>query len=43
LVVWSRVQRPLKLGGLGVLDLKLMGCTLRLRWMWQQWVEPSKP
>jgi hypothetical protein len=20
-----------------------MGCTLRLRWMWQQWVEPSKP
>jgi hypothetical protein len=30
LVAWCRVQQPLDLGGLGILDLKLMGITLCL-------------
>jgi hypothetical protein len=43
LVAWSRVQRPLQLGGLGVPDLKLMGWALRLRWLWLQRVDQAKP
>jgi hypothetical protein len=43
LVAWDHVQRPLPLGGLGVLDLRLMGVALRLRWLWLQWTEPSCP
>jgi hypothetical protein len=43
-VAWSRVQWPLQLGYLGVLGLKLMGRALRrLRWLWLQRVDPSKP
>jgi hypothetical protein len=33
-MVWSRVQRPLSCGGLGVPDLKLLGIALRARWLW---------
>jgi hypothetical protein len=33
LVAWTRVQRPVHLGGLGVLDLRLMGIALRVRWL----------
>jgi hypothetical protein len=33
LVAWSRVQRPLHMGGSGVLDFKLLGHALRLRWL----------
>jgi hypothetical protein len=31
LVAWGGVQRPLDLGGLGILDLKLFGLALRVR------------
>jgi hypothetical protein len=30
-VAWSRVQRPLHLGGLGIMDLRLLGMALRAR------------
>lgn len=43
LVAWTSVQRPLKLGGLGVLDLKLFGQALRLRWLWLRRTELSHP
>jgi hypothetical protein len=33
LVVWSRVQRPSQLGGLGVLDPLLFDHALHLRWL----------
>jgi hypothetical protein len=36
LVAWSHVQCPLHLGGLGVLDMRLMGIALRVRWLWLQ-------
>jgi hypothetical protein len=32
LVAWDWVQRPLHLGGLGVLDVKLLDIALRSRW-----------
>jgi hypothetical protein len=41
LAAWERVQRPLPLGGLGILNLRLMGMALRLRWLWLQRTEPS--
>ncbi|WVZ93635.1 hypothetical protein U9M48_039600 [Paspalum notatum var. saurae] len=31
-----KVQRPLRFGGLGVLDLERMGWALRIRWLWFQ-------
>jgi hypothetical protein len=31
LVAWSKVARPVELGGLGVLDLTTLGYSLRLR------------
>lgn len=34
LVAWPKITRPLKLGGLGVHDLKLLGWALRIRWLW---------
>jgi hypothetical protein len=43
LVPWEKVQRPLHLGGLGVLDMKKMGMALWLHWLWYQRTDPSKP
>jgi hypothetical protein len=34
MVAWSRVTRPSKLGGLGILDLTAMGYALQLWWEW---------
>jgi hypothetical protein len=41
-VSWARVCRPLRRGGLGILDLERFGHALRLRWLWFQWKEPDK-
>jgi hypothetical protein len=35
-VAWGKVQRPLQLGGLGVVNLKLFDMALRQRWLWLQ-------
>ncbi|WVZ64896.1 hypothetical protein U9M48_014346 [Paspalum notatum var. saurae] len=42
-VNWPMVARPLDLGGLGVLDTHRFARALRLRWLWQQWEDPSVP
>jgi hypothetical protein len=42
-VAWRRVQRPLHLGGLGVLDLHLLGIALHVRWLWLHRVEVDCP
>jgi hypothetical protein len=34
LVAWDQVCRPVEYGGLGVLNLKLLGFALRARWLW---------
>ncbi|WVZ88496.1 hypothetical protein U9M48_035013 [Paspalum notatum var. saurae] len=43
LVSWNVVQRPLQFGGLGILNLELMAWALRIRWLWLQKTDPSKP
>ncbi|WVZ64648.1 hypothetical protein U9M48_014142 [Paspalum notatum var. saurae] len=37
------VQTPLWFGGLGVLDLERFGWALRIRWLWFQKTDPSRP
>ena len=34
LVAWDKVQRPLELGGLGILNLEIMSWALQIRWLW---------
>ena len=41
-VAWKRVCRPLECGGLGVVDLHLLGIALRVRWCWLQGADPSR-
>lgn len=36
LVAWHKICRPVEYGGLGVLNLKLLGYALRIRWLWLQ-------
>jgi len=43
LVNWPTVTRPKDLGGLGIPDLNKFSRALRLRWLWQDWVDTSKP
>jgi hypothetical protein len=38
-VNWSRVCRPLKKGGHGILDLEHFGRALSLRWLWYKWMK----
>ena len=40
---WGRVQRPLDLGGLGILDLEILGWALRMRWLWLKKIQPDQP
>jgi hypothetical protein len=43
LVAWNRVQHPLHLGGLGVLNLRVFGTALHARWLWLERMDPSRP
>ncbi|GJN11825.1 hypothetical protein PR202_ga30050 [Eleusine coracana subsp. coracana] len=43
LVAWEKVQRPLDLGGLGILNLELMSWSLQLRWLWFQKTVMERP
>jgi hypothetical protein len=38
-----RVCHPLSSGGLGIHNLEAFVRSLRLRWLWQQWMSPGKP
>jgi hypothetical protein len=42
-MAWEHVQRPLHLGGLGVLDLNLFGIALRTRWLWLCYMDTDHP
>jgi hypothetical protein len=42
LVAWPGVQRLLEVGDSGVLDQKLFGIALRLRWLWLSWTDSSR-
>lgn len=43
LIAWLKVCRPKELGGLGISDLKTLGWSLRMRWVWLQKTEPNRP
>ena len=42
LVAWEKVQRPLDLGGLGILNLELMSWALQIRWLWLKKTDPNR-
>lgn len=41
-VSWTRVCRPLCLGGLGIHNLEILGWALSLRWLWLKKTQPDK-
>ncbi|WVZ66620.1 hypothetical protein U9M48_015811 [Paspalum notatum var. saurae] len=41
-VAWPRLCRPIEYGGLGILDLRLMGLALLVRWCWLQRTDSSR-
>lgn len=43
MVAWQRICRPKEFGGLGTLDLRIQGITLRLRWEWLKRTDDSRP
>jgi hypothetical protein len=42
LVMWSQVQRPLLLGGLDVLDMRLLVIALHVHWLWLLNTDPGR-
>jgi hypothetical protein len=42
-VNWDLVCKPKNKGGLGVLNLHKFASALRLRWLWLEWTDHSKP
>jgi mannosylglycoprotein endo-beta-mannosidase len=42
-VNWKRTCLPTALGGLGVLNMEIFTRALRLRWLWHEWKDPTKP
>jgi hypothetical protein len=43
LVNWATVTRPKDLDRLWISDLDKFGRALHLRWLWQEWVDDTKP
>jgi hypothetical protein len=43
LVAWDRVCMPKELGGLGIINLRMMNIALWARWLWLSRVEASRP
>jgi hypothetical protein len=42
LVAWEKVQRPLDLGALGILNLKYMSWALQICWLWFEKVDANR-
>jgi hypothetical protein len=43
LITWPKVCRPKEHGGLGISDLKTLGWSLKMRWVWLQKTDPDHP
>jgi hypothetical protein len=43
IIAWLIVCRPKELGGLRISDLKTLGWSLKMRWIWLQKTEPNRP
>ncbi|GJN27992.1 hypothetical protein PR202_gb16068 [Eleusine coracana subsp. coracana] len=42
-VPWEKVQRPLDLGSLGILNLEHMSWALQIRWLWLREMDIERP
>ena len=42
LVAWEKVAQPINLGGLGILNLHVMGWALQIRWLWLAKTDSSR-
>ncbi|GJM97806.1 hypothetical protein PR202_ga14761 [Eleusine coracana subsp. coracana] len=42
-MVWPCITRPLDNEGLGIIDLKVAGFALNLRWLWLQRLDECRP
>jgi hypothetical protein len=42
-VAWGKVCIPLELGGLRISSLKELGWALRMRWLWLEKIDSSRP
>lgn len=42
-VAWTRVCRPLSLGGLGIHNLETLGWALNMQWLWLKKTQPDGP
>jgi len=43
LVAWEKVQQPIELGGLGILNLEAMSWALQMRWQWLKKTRADRP
>ncbi|GJN24054.1 hypothetical protein PR202_gb11765 [Eleusine coracana subsp. coracana] len=43
LVAWTKVARPLDLGGLGIPNLEIMSWALQMRWQWFRKTREDRP
>jgi hypothetical protein len=43
MVAWGKVCRPLNFGGLGISSLPKLYWALRMRWLWLQRTDPTRP
>jgi hypothetical protein len=43
LVVWDKICRPKRLGGLGIKSMKAQSLALRVRWEWLRRTDPRQP
>lgn len=42
-LAWPKVCRPPELGGLGIIYLQIFGYALRMKWLWLQKTDASRP
>jgi hypothetical protein len=42
-VAWGKVCRPMELRGLSISSLTKLGWALRMRWLWLEKMDPSRP
>ena len=42
-VAWPLVARPIRHGGLGIIDMERFSRALRLRWLWLTWSSTDRP
>jgi len=42
-LAWEKIMRLIDLGGLGILNLEVMGWALQMLWLWFEKTNPDRP